>query len=188
MYAELAYVAQRERLVWALGCLLAAIKERCTPMETGTLRISRPVLLLELIVCFAPITIAWFDVAFGTFGVTHLSTATVREYFLDSPLGMALLAMMIGGSIIGLIGPVGLLLGMRAAITGRGLQNRSLGMAMVIGIASYAMASVALRLIEGPGAYAADISFIVLIVALPIFGIAHLMYVARPATASLPAM
>jgi len=149
-------------------------------MNNNTLRISRWVLSLELVVCFFPITVGWFDAVFGDSGVTRLSSSVIGKYFLDTPLNTSILGMMIGGAVVGLVGPIGLFLTLRAVTTGRGLRSRTIGIAMIAGVVSYAIASVMLRLVGGPGAYAATIDFIVLMIMLPAVGIAHLMYLATP--------
>lgn len=174
MLAELEHVDEAERTNWALGCLIAAIQQRFVSMQNGTLRVSRSILLLELIVCFLPLTWGWLDVVFG-------------DYFLDSSLDAGILGMMLGAAVIGLIGPIGLFLTARAVTRGVGLRSRTFGIAMIVGVVAYAAASVILRLVAGPGAFAADVSFIVLMIALPAIGIAHLMYLATPASPPLAA-
>lgn len=181
MSAELEHVDKSDRVSWAFGCLLAAIKQRIVSMQSGTLRISRSVLFLELIVCFLPLTLGWFDVVFGGSGLWQLNSNIIEKYFLDTPLNTGILGMMIGAAIIGLIGPIGVLLTFRAVTTGAGLTNRTLGIGMIAGVSAYAVASVMLRLIAGPGGFAATPSFVLLMMVLPAAGIAHLMYLATPA-------
>lgn len=179
MHAELAHVPADERLMWSLGCVMAALKRRFQTMRTGNLQISRGLLFLELLVCFAPITLGWWDAVFGPSGVLGLNQSIVQEHFSATPLSRVILGMMIGAAVIGLIGPIGLLLASRAVVTGAGLRSRTLGIAMIAGIALYIAASILLRMLFGPGAYAATLSFIVLIGALPALGTAHLMYLSR---------
>jgi hypothetical protein len=182
MRAELDYVAETQRSAWAFGCLIAAIHQRFVSMQTGTLRISRSVLLIEMVLCFLPLTLGWLDVVFGGFGVLQLNSSIIETHLSTSILGM-----MLGAAVVGCVGPIGLFLTLRAVTTGDGLRNRNLGLAMIAGIAAYAIASVILRLVAGPGAYAADASFILLIIVLPTIGIAHLMYLATPARPALAA-
>lgn len=180
MSAELNHVPADQRLVWALGCVIAALKWRFETMRSGNLRVSKGVLLLELVVCFLPITLGWWDVAFGASGALGLNQDIINEHFLATPLGRIVLGMMIGGALIGLAGPIGLFLASRAVIAGIGLRSRALGIAMIAGVTLYVIASMLLRLFSGPGAYAATFSFIVLIGLLPALGTAHLMYLSRP--------
>ena len=58
---------------------------------------------------------------------------------------------------------------------------------MISAIAIFGLASVVLRFIAGEGAYAATPDFLILIVVLPIVGIAHLMWMARGAPGNLVA-
>lgn len=174
MRAELDHVHANDRLGWAFGCLLAAIKQRFRSMRIGTLQVSRGILLLELVGCFLPMTIGWWDTVFGRYGLSQMNLTVVRE------LGISILAMMIGAAVIGLVGPIGLFLTSRAVTTGTGLRNRRLGLVMIAGVACFAIASIALRVLNGPGAYAANLSFILLVTVLPALGIAHLIYLAHP--------
>jgi hypothetical protein len=185
MNLELEHIRESERAQWAFGCLIAALRQRFTPVRTDSLRISPWVLLLELTLCFVPITYAWIDTVMGTSGIIHLNSDIISRFFLDSPLNTAVLAMMISGAIVGIAGPIGLFLALRAIATGEGLRRRMPGLVLISTIAAYGIASIALRLIAGPGAYAADLAFFVLVVALPILGIAHLMHWTRPKNQNL---
>ncbi len=180
MQAELDHVPADERLMWSLGCLLAALKRRFQVMRIGNFQIPRGLLLLELLVCFAPITLGWWDAVFGPSGVLGLNQSVIQQHFSATPLARTVLGMMIGAAVIGLVGPIGLFLASRAAVTGAGLRSRALGIAMIAGVMLYIGASILLRMFSGPGAYAATLSFIVLIGALPALGTAHLMYLSRP--------
>ncbi|WP_129777577.1 hypothetical protein [Peristeroidobacter soli] len=179
MYVELNHVPHDDRLSWALGCVIAGMKWRIETMRSGNLRVSRGVLFLELLLCFLPITLGWWDAVFGASGVLGLNQSTLQDYFLATPLGRAILGMMIGGAVIGLSGPIGLFLTSRAVITGAGLRSRPLGIAMIAGVTLFILASILLRLIAAPGAYAANFSFVVLIGLLPVLGTAHLMYLSH---------
>ncbi|MFC4313126.1 hypothetical protein ACFPN2_28870 [Steroidobacter flavus] len=179
MNAELNHVPNNDRLLWALGCVLAAVKWRFETMRSGNFQVSRGVLLLELLLCFLPISLGWWDAVFGQSGVLGLNQSIIQDHFTATPLGRVILGMMIGSALIGLAGPIGLFLTSRAVITGAGLRSRALGIAMIAGVTLYIVASILLRLFTGPGAYAADMGFIVLIGLLPALGTAHLMYLSR---------
>jgi hypothetical protein len=180
MIAELSHVPANERLGWALGCVIASVKWRFDTMRSGNLRVSPGVLLLELLLCFLPITLGWWDAMFGQSGILGLNQRIIEDSFSATPLNRAVLGMMICAAVIGLAGPVGLFFTSRAVITGVGLRNRALGIAMIAGVTLFIVASILLRLLAGPGAYAANFSFIVLIGLLPVLGTAHLMYLSRP--------
>ena len=179
MRAELAHVPENERVTWAIGCLAAAIQQRVTSMRRGTLQVAPWVLMIELVFCFLPITIGWFDSVFGSSGVVHLNLAIAREFFLGTSLGTMVLAMMIAGAIVGLVGPVGLLWTL-GTLTKRVSVPRRLGIAMIGSLLTYGSGALALHFFAGPGAYAANLEFVVLIILLPIAGVAHLMYLTRP--------
>jgi hypothetical protein len=179
MYAELDHVPANDRLLWALGYVIAAVKRRFDTMRSGNLRVSRGVLLLELLMCFLPLTLGWWDVVFGSSGVLGLNHSIIQDHFSATPLSRIVLGMMLAAAIIGLAGPVGLFLTSRAVITGTGLRSRALGIAMITGVTLFIAASILLRLFSGPGAYAATLSFVVLFGALPALGTAHLIYLSR---------
>ena len=184
MRAEVAHLSGHAALGWATGCLTTAIKQRLFPMQTGTLRISRWILLLELVACFLPLTMGWFDAVAGESGVIRLNGELIEKYFLDTPHDTLILAMMFGGAVIGVTGPIGLLLGLRAAFTGRCLRSRALGVAMIAGATVYAAGQIALLMLYGPGAYAVTFGALVLFLFLPVAGTLHLMYLAKPAVAT----
>ena len=186
MRVELEHVDRSERSRWAFGCLLAAIQLRIRPMENGTLRGARWILLLELSLCFLPMTLVWLDITFGGFGVWRLNATVMEQHFLDTPLGASILGMMIAGALVGLIGPIGFVLGVRAVTTGAGLRNRAAGYCIMAVLSAYAAASVSLRLVAGPGAYAANLEFIVLMFLLPMTGVLHLLYLGKQARAAGP--
>ena len=57
MVAEVGHIkSDGEALGWALGCLRHAYAARISRMRLGTLTPSRPVLALEMLVCFLPLT------------------------------------------------------------------------------------------------------------------------------------
>lgn len=177
MRAELEYVDERERSRWAFGCLLAAIQLRIRAMGNGTLRVSRWILLSEFTLCFLPLTLVWLDITFGGNSVWHLSAMLMDHS--DSTLNASMLGMMFGGVLVGLIGPVGFALGVQAVTSGVGLSNRTAGLGMIAALSVYATASVSLRLVGGPGAYAANLEFIVLMFLLPATGVLHLLHLGK---------
>jgi hypothetical protein len=186
MRAEVAHLSSRAALGWAFGCLIAAIKHRFAPMNTGTLRISRWVMLVETLGCFGPATLFWFVLTFGPSGIVRLNGDFIAKSFLSQPGGTYVFTMWCLGTVIGLIGPIGLYLGLRYVVTGRALDNRALGIALIAGPAFSmlfgAIAYFAMNAVAPPVA-----AFTVFFVIAPVAVIAHLMYLARPAT-STPAV
>ncbi len=151
-------------------------------------RIAKPltpwVLFLELMLCFVPLTYGWLDATFGASGVVHLNSEVIDRYLLEVPVSGGIIALMIAGACVGVIGPIGLALAGRAVFAGAGPTNRIAGTIMIAAVALFGLASIVLRLVAGKGAYAATPDFLILIVVLPIVGIAHLMWMARGAPAN----
>jgi hypothetical protein len=99
----------RDALVWAFGCLVAGFKERVNVMFVGNLRISRWVLTAEMLLCFVPLTMGWLDAIGGDSGIVRLNMDIVQKYFLDVRGGTLVLVTMMAGAILGVLGPIGLL-------------------------------------------------------------------------------
>lgn len=96
MRGELEHVkSESAALEWAAGCLWASFKERAMLNTNG--QISRPVLVLEWLMCFVPLTLLWFvgvrfifkygatadivvPTAFGTLGPIALVAALVTTF------------------------------------------------------------------------------------------------------------
>ena len=106
MRAEADHVPEDELLRWALGCFLAAIKQRFAPMPTGGHRV------------------------LGGSGLVRLTDSIIERNFRAVPGGSYILVEMFVNSVIGLPGPAGLFLGLRYVFTGRGLQKRIIGWTM----------------------------------------------------------
>ena len=146
-------------------------------MQIGNLNVSRPVLALELAVCFAPVTLGWLDVVAGQSGVVRLDADTVRSYFLGYPGGGIALATIAAEAVLGIVGPIGLLLGIGAVALGRPLTNRALGNALSTAAALIGAVLVANKLLLGSILTAADlIGAIVLFSLLPLVGVRHLLH------------
>ena len=68
--------------LWAAGCLLTGFKERVNTMIHGDLKISRWLLVPEMLLCFAPLTLLWLDGIDGRSGLLRLNSAVVHQYFI----------------------------------------------------------------------------------------------------------
>jgi hypothetical protein len=176
MHAEAHYVSPDKRLRWALGCVWTAIKLRFNPMNTGDYRVSRGVMLVEAVGAFGPLTLAWFEITFGASGIVRLTSEVIGEYFLTYPGGSYILVMMFVNGVIGLLGPIGLFLGLRYVITGRGIESRPLGWTL-------AAASVVVNLVGtiaasfwGPSDFHVPLTFTFLFALLPAAVFLHLMW------------
>ena len=179
MKAELPYLPREAALSWAAGCVVAALKQRFALMNTGSFRVHRWVLLVEILGCFGPATLAWWIITFGHGGVAYWNSDVIGKYIP----GMALadqyqVWLHAGRAITGLIAPIGLFLGLRHVIRNRALDNRALGYALVAAPVLQTAADIvgAIRF----GADPLPPGIFVLLVLLPIVGITHLMYLAKP--------
>lgn len=94
MRSEFQYVDTPDRLSWALGCVVAAIKQRWVPMDTGNLRISRWVMLVETLGCFGPLALGWYLLVFDQPGIIHYSLADIQRWYLPLPGGAFMASMM----------------------------------------------------------------------------------------------
>ena len=181
MQSEFPHVDERARRDWAFGCVVAAIKQRFAPMQTGTIRISRGVMAIETLGCFGFATLAWFEFTFGASGLIRLNGETIDKVFLSVPNGAYTLALWYSFCITALVGPVGLYLGGRYALFGRGLGSRAFGWVLiavpVVGTLAIILAN-ALFVDVGPKP---SFALTILCVVMPSIGIAHLVHLARPA-------
>jgi hypothetical protein len=186
MRAEASYLPEHLYLRWAVGCLVAAIKLRIVPMQTDSFRVARWVILVETLGCFGPLTLGWWEITFGASGVVQLTPEIMQKNFLDIPGGTFILVMMIVAVPVALIGPVGLFLGLRYVLLGRGLANPKLGWILIGGLAAYAVAGTIAGLFVGPPEFAFRWKDTLLFNVLPIAAMWHLMYLAK-STPSAPA-
>lgn len=182
MRAELSSLSnERERLPWAFGCLVAAIKQRLAPMDTGTFRISRWVMLIETLGCFVPLTIGWLDLNFGPSGMIRHTPEVIERFYLSAPGGAFIVSMLFAGAVVSVLGPIGLVLGLRYVLVGRGIRHRAVGITLItIPIALNVLGTIAGFLV-GPEDFKVSFESTLLFVILPVVGIAHLMYLAKPA-------
>ena len=192
MRAESEQLHGADRTRWAFGSFITALKQRFAPMDTGNYRVARWVMLVESVGAFGPLTLGWWEVTFGASGLLRLSPAIIEKHFMSVPGGPYILSMQIAGGIIGLLGPVGLFLGLRYVLTGRGLLNRGLGWTFVaIPIAAHVLGTLA-GFIVGPQDFAYTAFgfwfYTVMLTAVPAAVFWHLMALARPTPSmSLPA-
>lgn len=185
MRAELPHLPNgQEQLRWAYGCLTAAIKQRFAPMNTGTLRISRFVMSIEAIGLFGPLTLAWYEFTFGASGLIRLNADIIEKVFLNHPGGMYTLILWYAVAVTGLVGPVGLYFGLRYASLGHALRSRALGLSLIAVLLMPTILGVVLNLVMGPVGPEPNLGIFLMLVAFPILGIAHLMYLAKPADLS----
>jgi hypothetical protein len=175
----------RDALVWAAGCIAAALKERVSAMLTGNVKISRWVLIPEMLLCFVPLTLAWWDAIGGDSGIIRLNGEVIQKYFINVHGGTFALATMMGGAVLGVLGPVGLIAAFRWIVLERQTRNGWIRGALLFGPLAYGVLTLATRVaIGGADSLRFDAidsfdfwSGILLLSALPGLGAAHLLTV-----------
>lgn len=169
MIAEVRHCdGERAALAWASGCVAAALKERMTSMVKGNLRVTAWVAVPEMLVCFAPLTIAFSDAVRTLSGMLH------------SPLsgGPTALAVPLVAAALAAVGPVGLVGAFRLLFIAKPIRARWLRAAVVA--APILIGVILLAQATGTRAPAASLSFdfwcgLVLLSVLPALGAAHLI-------------
>ncbi|MGH8218628.1 MAG: hypothetical protein ACREUT_08700 [Steroidobacteraceae bacterium] len=134
MESELAFFhSGKAALAWACGCLCAAARERVASMRTGNWKISRSVAALEMLLCFAPLTLGWWDGIAGVSGLLRFIPIIEHGQLARVPGGASYLALMICVTIISTAGPLGLILAFRFLVLGRSLRSRWLCGTLIAG-------------------------------------------------------
>jgi hypothetical protein len=182
MQAESACLSGTAATRWAVGCLIAAIKARLSVMQFGTLRIPRWVMFVEVIGSFLPLSVGWYAVAFGQPGVLRHPLNLVEQTYNSVPGGPYIMAMLFSSIVVWLLGPLGLVLGLRYVFTGRGLRSRVLGYALIGVPLAYVVLGIIGGYLAGPPDFAPPAwSLAVAFMLLPLACVAHLMYLGKPA-------
>lgn len=144
---------------WALGCVIAALKERISSMVKGNLRVSTWVAVPEMLLCFAPLTIACVD------AVRTLSGMPQHP----APGGSSAVAILIMVVTLAAIGPVGLIGAFRLLFNAKPIRARWLRVVVVAGPILNGVVLI--------GSQAFDFwSGLVLLSVLPALGAAHLIH------------
>jgi hypothetical protein len=146
-------------LKWALGCVFASYIERLRTMNVSNPRISRWVLVLEMLFCFAPLT--WLCLAtFANLGR------------MEGKTGIFALT-------VAAAGPIGLIVAIKVVVLNRPSLTK-FAMAALCILAVWTGLAYSLQLLAEPEPALHWRDF-VLIALLPALGIAHLLYLAtRP--------
>lgn len=155
-------------------------------MLTGNLRISRWILLPEMLLCFVPLTLAWLVAIGASSGIMRLNGEAIQKHFLHSPGGTLLLAVVLAGVVLGALGPLGLTAAFRLIVSGYPPRSQWLRAALVAGPVAYGVLTLLIRVaLGGPGALAFDSadafdfwSGILLLSALPALGAVHMLSLA----------
>lgn len=176
----------RDALSWAIGCVVAGAKERISTMLAPNLKVSRWILIAEMLLCFVPLTVLWLDAVSASSGLVQLHGDVARNYFFHAPGGRFALATTLAGAILGTLGPLSLIAAFRFVVAGRFPSSRWLPAALIAGPALYGVLTLLARLaMAGTGGFgfgALDSfdfwSGILLLSALPSLGALHMRYLA----------
>lgn len=172
MRAELDHVtSDAAALRWAIGCVTASIHQRVNAMMKLNGQISRPVLLLEWLMCFGPLTLLWF--------------AAVRYIVTYDGASLDMFV----ATATGTLGPVALIASLAATLKGSYARVGLLAVSLSVAFALMLL----LRFLDMGGEgrlnlawFRFDWSLIVLISLLPLVGCLHLAHLSRSAR-SMPA-
>jgi hypothetical protein len=164
MHAEVEHIASsRVALEWSVGCVLASYRQRVSHVMMGTLKVSRLVLGLEMLLCFSPLTMMF------------AALASLGTYGFAGPLPVD--AWWVQMTSATLIGPIGL--GITALYIVRGRLTRSVALTLLLTapVLWTTVGFIALMVQSGhPGEHWGTF---VLFVILPIAGAVHLLYLSE---------
>ena len=162
MRSELEYAKSDElALQWAVGCLSVSLQERARAMLHSNGRLSRPVLALEWLMCFGPLTLLW-AVALG---VTFRHGATLE---------------LVVPTLFGTLGPIGLCVTLYATFSSsRGPRWLPLALVAASGTLVALQLGNAVALGRPTQWFASDLQVFVLLSVLPLAGALHFMRLAR---------
>ena len=122
MRSELEFVkSDGGALTWAFGCVLASLHQRAFAMLKLNRGISRPVLVLEWLMCFVPLTLLW--------AVAVMLIVTES----NAPLDLFIVA------ALGILGPIALIISLMATASKRTVHARRIARLLVSGFAALAL-------------------------------------------------
>jgi len=146
-------------LVWAIGCVFAGYRQRVRTMIGTNPRISRWVLVLEMLCCFTPVSFLCLAV------LANLGRMEGRTGIIALTVALA--------------GPIGLIVTFKVVVLNRPSLTRS-AIAGLCTLSAWTGVAYSLHIIAG-GEPAHVWREFILIALLPVLGIAHLVYLAtRP--------
>ena len=181
MLTEFYYLENKcNALPWAAGCVIAAIIVRLDLMIIGNLKISRWLLAIEMIFCFIPLTFVWFDMLFGSSGVIQLNLEIIQMYFINSTTGQVMLVTMLSMSLVGILGPVGLIAAFRSILSGRSIYGSIFNRIQISGPIVLGMIYLSGWLLTPTALRFDHFGFLLLCSILPALGAAHIYYLYSP--------
>jgi hypothetical protein len=170
MRAELDHVeSDGAALSWAIGCVWASLWERANAMLNSNGQISKWVLALEWLVCFAPLTLLW--------GVA-VSFIVSRE---NIPLET------IVQTSVATLAPIALIVSMAATFAGSSARFTRFARPLAIGFALVSILQLVNAATDGRlnlQWFEINSSLFVLFGLLPLFGCLHLVHLSRAPSAT----
>jgi hypothetical protein len=183
MSAELDFFENdHNALSWAVGCVIAALKERVRTMLASNLKMPQWVLIPEMLLCFVPLTLGWLDAMLATVGIFGVVRLNGQIDFATVHGGALALAPIVAGAVLGALGPLGLVAAYRLIVLRHQTSARWIRYALIAAPLLYGVLILITQLIIGGtsalGFDSADSlhfwSAILLLSALPTLGAAHM--------------
>ena len=155
---EIAHIPSgRAALAWALGCVFASYRERMRAMIMRSARISSWVLILEMLFCFAPLTLLCLAV------IANLGRMEGKEGILALTVAAA--------------GPIGFAVAFKVVVLKRASLSKIAIAALCI-LVAWTVLGYSLQIGADNGPVDEWWRDFVLIALLPALGVAHLVYLA----------
>lgn len=145
-------------LSWALGCALVSYRERVFVMVGSLSNVARWLLSIEMAVCLVPLT--WLFIA--VFALTAHGAM---------PLRFGILA----GSGA-LLGPIGLIIGLRTIFVAKGSLSKTTTIVMA-SLAAWTVAAYCLQVMQDGASFSDGWRDFVLIAVLPGWAVVHLLQI-----------
>jgi len=182
MLTEFHYLDRdHDALLWAGGCVIAAISMRLDTMIIGNLKISRWILIPELLLCFVPLTLFWLDTSFGIYGIFRHNMDFVQQNIVRFPEGTAFTVMILTTAVLGLLGPVGLISAFRLIVLKQPVHARIAGIGLIAGPFILGIVTVTCLLLMRPVIWLDELGLVMLLFSvMPSIGAAHMFYISTP--------
>jgi hypothetical protein len=116
--------SDRIALSWAFGCVLASLQQRVLAMLNSDSGISRPVLMLEWLMCFVPLTLLWAAAVTIIVSRAHASL----DFFVAAAFGT--------------LGPIALIVSLTTTASKRNVDTRRIARLLVMGFALMALLQI----------------------------------------------
>lgn len=180
MLTEFYYLeSDYDALRWALGCVIASLKMRYETMIIGNLKISRWILMPELLLCFVPLTLFWAEVSFGTYGIFRHNADFIWQSLFRPPSAMRM--MILTTAVLGLVGPASLITAFRLIVLKQPIHTRIAAVILIACPVILGIITVACLLLIRPIVWADELGLVLLLFTiLPSAGAAHMYFFYSP--------